>query len=399
VVVAPSFASLGDRLAAQLVDGLIAFGLLFLTGALFVPRVIGFVGPAVDARIVGAGIALVITGLCLLLYFIAFEKQLGLTLGKVAAGIRVRSGAGGRVSGRAAFVRNIVRVAEALTFYIVSAFLVLITRRSQRLGDLFADTIVVRHEAPRPVRVAALLLALLVAIGGVVGGLAVNGVGPAQSEMFLPPGVAPSPSPSSPPGRPRIASAILTDSPTIDANRTTFAPDTPEIYARVTLADVPPGSTLQAIWIAESVAGRPNDSRMDESPPSEVGGTRNQANLSHQRPPNGWPTGAYRIDLYLSGQFEQTLRFTVQPGVSSPVTTVSPVPTSITIATPGPTSITTQAAATPSAALSPTISATSTAVLTRTPVGTLPPPPPPAPPPFVEPSPANEEPAQLPGTI
>jgi hypothetical protein len=105
-----------------------------------------------------------------------------------------------------------------------------------------------------------------------------------------------------------------------------------KIVRLTSLADVPAGSTIQAIWIAESVAGRPNDSRMDEVPPTEVGGTRNQANLSHQRPPNGWPTGSYRVDLYLSGQFERTLRFSVQAGgvspVSSPLPASSPAPTS-----------------------------------------------------------------------
>jgi len=366
-VALPPFASLGDRLAAQLVDGLIAFGLFFLLAAMLIPRLGDLIGPALDTRLVGAGIAFAATTIVLLLYFIIFEKQLGLTLGKVAAGIRVRSGTGGRITGRAAFMRNVVRVLEGLTLYIGSAFLVLVTKRSQRLGDLFAGTIVVRHEAGRAARVAALLLAVLIAIGGVVGGLALNGVGNMQPDMFVVPGVAPSPSPSSPPGRPRIASAILTESPTSDTNRTTFSPDTPEIYARVTLADVPPGSTLQAIWIAESVAGRPNDSRMDEAPPIEVGGTRNQANLSHRRPPNGWPTGTYRVDLHLSGQLERTLSFTVQAGVApaaspppatSPVTTTTPIGT--TAPTPAATRPTGTAATFAPATLLPSVTPTAT---------------------------------------
>ncbi len=382
--VLPPFASLGDRLAAQLVDGLIAFGLLFLIAGALTRHLGGFVGPALDTRVVGAGIAIAATTLIVLLYFIVFEKQLGLTLGKIAAGARVRSTEGGRISGRAAFVRNVVRIMEMLTLYVVSAFLVLVTKRSQRLGDLFAGTIVVRHEGPRVVRVAALLFALLIAVGGVLGGMAMNGVGPVQPDLLAMPGPSPVPSPSASPGRSRIASAILTDSPTSDVSRTTFTPQTPEVFVRFTLADVPPGSSLRATWVAESVAGLANDTRMDEGTLNDVGGTRNVGTLSYGRPPNGWPTGTYRVDLYLSGQFERTLRFTVEPGGAAPTTSPppasSPVATAVPGTTPSPARTASPATTTPAAA-----AATSTVVPT-------------APVPTSAPPPTNSEPSP-PGTI
>ncbi len=336
-VAVPPFATLGDRLAAQLVDGLIALGVLFLIVGALVSHLGGFIGPALDVRVVGAGIALAGTTLFALLYFILFEKQLGVTLGKVASGVRVRSTTGGPISGRAAFVRNVVRVLELLTLYVLSALLVLLTKRSQRLGDLFAGTVVVRHEGPRIVRIAALLLALLIALGGAVGGLAMSGVGPVQSDLLALPGPSPVPSPSASPGRPRIASAIVTDSPTSEVNRTVFSPQTPEVFVRFTLADVPPGTSLRAIWTAESVAGLPNDTRMDESNVNDAGGTRNAGNVSYPRPPNGWPTGTYRVDLYLSGQLERTLRFTVEPGGAAPGTSPAPATSPAATAAPGAT--------------------------------------------------------------
>lgn len=320
-----AIASLGDRLVAQLVDGLLAFGLAFFLASALIPRLEGLVSPAWDARLVGLLVALGITALVLLLYFIAGEKQLGFTLGKVAAGVRVRRADGGRLTGRAALIRNTVRVPEALTLYLVSAVAVLATKRGQRIGDLLAGTVVIRSEPPRPIRVAALVLAMLVAAGGVLGGLSINSTGPATgNQLGTPPGPVPSPSPAE---RPRITAAIVTDSRASDAGRSTFPPHTPEVFVRFTLSNVAPGSELRAVWIAEEAAGIPSGYTMDSVVSQTAGGAQIQGVFSHPRPPNGWPLGRYRVDLYLNGQFERALRFTIEAPDRAPTTSpIVPAP-------------------------------------------------------------------------
>jgi uncharacterized RDD family membrane protein YckC len=325
-------ASLGDRLVAQLVDGLLAFGLVFLLASALIPRLNGIVGPALDVRLVGAGIALGFTIFILLLYFILAELLFGVTLGKTAAGVRVRSKAGGRVSASGAFIRNLARLIEAPTLYLVSALVILMTKRGQRIGDLLGGTVVIRHEAPRPVRALALLLAILVAVGGAAGGLAINSLGPAPLDRI---GIVPSPQPSpSPGGRPRIANAIVTDSRTSDVSRSSISPQTPEVFVRFTLADVPAGSELRAVWVAEQVAGIPSGFTTGESTATNVGGTQSQGVFPHTRPPNGWPTGTYRVDLYLNGELERTVRFSVDSD-TSPLPSVPGAPPEAT-ASPGP---------------------------------------------------------------
>jgi uncharacterized RDD family membrane protein YckC len=324
-------ASLGDRLVAQLVDGLLAFGLLFLIASALVPRLGGLEGLALDTRLLGAAVALGIATLILLPYFILGEALLGLTLGKAAAGIRVRSKEGGGISGRAAFIRNLIRPFEALTLYLISALAILVTKRGQRIGDLLAGTVVVKHEAARPLRALALVLAMLIAFGGAAGGLAINSLGPAPIDRIaLPPSPQPGPS-----GRPRIVNAIVTGARTSDVNQSSFPPQTPEIFVRFTLADVAPGSQLRAVWIAEQVAGIRSGFTMGESPTSEVGGTQNQGVFPHARPPNGWPSGTYRVDLYLNGDLERTVRFTVDPAMPTLTTVPGATPQATVEATPG----------------------------------------------------------------
>jgi uncharacterized RDD family membrane protein YckC len=70
----------------------------------------------------------------------------GQTLGKRLLGIRVVNQDGSRVSFGASFIRNILRIVDALpVLYIVGLITVLATgERRQRVGDLAARTRVVR---------------------------------------------------------------------------------------------------------------------------------------------------------------------------------------------------------------------------------------------------------------
>lgn len=85
-------------------------------------------------------------------YFLFWETVWnGQTPGKRAAGIRVMRDTGYPVDFRAAFIRNVVRIADFLpTFYGVGALCVFISKDSRRLGDYAAGTIVVMDAGAAP---------------------------------------------------------------------------------------------------------------------------------------------------------------------------------------------------------------------------------------------------------
>lgn len=146
-------AGLGSRGIAQIVDSLIQIGLLL--GFFLIAGGFGLEGSA-GAAVVLLGVFVVFWG-----YFIVFEGLWGgQTPGKRAQRIRVVRSDGQPVGWTEVIVRNLLRIVDVLpAYYIVGAVSVLVTRRSQRLGDLAAGTIVVherRVAAPAPFVVAPL---------------------------------------------------------------------------------------------------------------------------------------------------------------------------------------------------------------------------------------------------
>lgn len=83
-------------------------------------------------------------------YFIYLEGSTGQTLGKRLVGLVVVTAEGGQVGYRDAAIRNVVRVVDALpAFYLVGLAVILFTSRSRRVGDIVADTVVVRSRRAR----------------------------------------------------------------------------------------------------------------------------------------------------------------------------------------------------------------------------------------------------------
>jgi uncharacterized RDD family membrane protein YckC len=78
-------------------------------------------------------------------YYIVCEGATGATLGKRMVGIRVVGEDGEHVTFGAAVVRNLLRVIDALFFYLIGFLFALASTRGQRLGDRAAHTIVVRR--------------------------------------------------------------------------------------------------------------------------------------------------------------------------------------------------------------------------------------------------------------
>ena len=87
---------------------------------------------------------------------------------------------------------------------------------------------------------------------------------------------------------------------------TVFAPgDT--FYCLATMANVPSDTTVKFVWIGVETAGQPPNVKIKEA---EATGSDNvyTANLSLPRP---WPTGKYRVDLYIDGKLRNSADFTV----------------------------------------------------------------------------------------
>lgn len=82
-------------------------------------------------------------------YYIYLEGTYGQTIGKMALDIVVVTEDGDPIEYGPAAIRTILRIIDALpVFYLIGIILVLVTDRKQRLGDIAADTVVVRAREP-----------------------------------------------------------------------------------------------------------------------------------------------------------------------------------------------------------------------------------------------------------
>jgi len=123
-----------ERLIAVFLDHLIALGLVFLTIA-FVPESL----PAVKAVLFFA---------IYLTYFIILEAIWSRTVGKYVQGLVIRKLDGSPCDLRAALIRSALRIVEVnplLMGGIPAGLIITASPRKQRLGDLFAGTLVVRQ--------------------------------------------------------------------------------------------------------------------------------------------------------------------------------------------------------------------------------------------------------------
>jgi uncharacterized RDD family membrane protein YckC len=140
-------AGLASRFIAELIDGTLT---LLLIGAMIaLAALAGGTGGIALASIAVGGAMLISVA-----YNVAFEVLAsGRTPGKRWNGLRVVMEGGEPVGLRASSVRNLVRLIEGPPlFYAPAIVSILVTRRNQRLGDLAANTLVVREPLARPGR-------------------------------------------------------------------------------------------------------------------------------------------------------------------------------------------------------------------------------------------------------
>jgi uncharacterized RDD family membrane protein YckC len=137
-------AGLGSRVIAHILD-------LLLLGAAMIGLTIAVgYGAGIVDRGLAIGLILVIVSLSPFAYFILFEALWnGQTLGKKAAGIRVRMIDGTPVTFLGALGRNLLRPADMLPGpYLLGVVAMFLNPRAQRIGDLVASTVVVYERRP-----------------------------------------------------------------------------------------------------------------------------------------------------------------------------------------------------------------------------------------------------------
>jgi uncharacterized RDD family membrane protein YckC len=96
-------------------------------------------------RVVPAGVASLLGLVLSFGYYIYFEGTYGQTIGKMALGLVVVTEDGGDIDYGPAAIRTVLRIVDVLPLlYLLGFVVVLVTDRKQRIGDLVANTVVVR---------------------------------------------------------------------------------------------------------------------------------------------------------------------------------------------------------------------------------------------------------------
>ena len=95
------------------------------------------------------------------------------------------------------------------------------------------------------------------------------------------------------------------------AQQRVFSPDTPKIFVNAQLLNVANGVLVRGDWIAEKTDVAPANYKID-SAEMTVNTFQNVANFSLSRPDAGWPVGDYRVDLFVNGKVDKTVRFRVE---------------------------------------------------------------------------------------
>jgi hypothetical protein len=105
-----------------------------------------------------------------------------------------------------------------------------------------------------------------------------------------------------------IASATLSASESGSPATTTFTPDQGTFYLIAELANAPDDTKVKAVWTAVEAEGVDPNFEIDQSELTSGSGTLT-FNLSND---GLWPTGRYKVDLYLNDKLDRTLEFEVR---------------------------------------------------------------------------------------
>ncbi len=141
-----TLAGLGSRIIASVVDAILIGLLVFMVAFGASQLALG----GLEGGILFQALVTILITLVVLCYLVGFEAlNEGRTPGKRMVGIRVVTTEGDSIGFLAAFLRNLLRVIDFLpAVFIVGAGSILLTKTNQRIGDIAANTIVIRERLP-----------------------------------------------------------------------------------------------------------------------------------------------------------------------------------------------------------------------------------------------------------
>ena len=103
-----------------------------------------------------------------------------------------------------------------------------------------------------------------------------------------------------------ITSATLTSDSAGVTPTTSFAPDQ-TFYCAVVLANAPDTTKVKAVWYSVDDAG--TATKFAEK---EIVGSGSPIIFNASNTAGAWPTGKYRVEVYLNDKLDKTLDFSVQ---------------------------------------------------------------------------------------
>jgi hypothetical protein len=97
---------------------------------------------------------------------------------------------------------------------------------------------------------------------------------------------------------------------------TSFAPDTPNLFAMFKTKGIKDGDNVRGVLIAEDVGDvAPANTKVLEKTLALDGDT-NDGDFNFSKPTKGWPVGKYRVEVYVNDELATTAKFTIEPAES-----------------------------------------------------------------------------------
>src|ERR1700693_1368450 len=143
-VTLPVPARLGDRFIAIILDTVFLGALALVIAALVSLRwsAVQDLGLSKPMLIALGAAGAILMGF---LYHWLLEGAFGATMGKAIVGVRVLNQRGGMPGLRSSAVRNVLRLLEAIGFYLLGFFVAVVSPARRRIGDYAAQTVVLEQ--------------------------------------------------------------------------------------------------------------------------------------------------------------------------------------------------------------------------------------------------------------
>jgi len=140
---AMSYQGIGIRFVSILIDSIVLAIVFAILGVIFGVFNYQVNSPGLD--LYGGESYGILSFIIYIAYYTLLEGSTGQTIGKMITKIRVVKEDGSKMDMGPAFVRNLLRIVDALPVsYLVGALLIWYSKKEQRLGDMIAKTVVIK---------------------------------------------------------------------------------------------------------------------------------------------------------------------------------------------------------------------------------------------------------------